>query len=259
MRHLLLLASLLVAGPPASANEQSDVVAADARYWAAFNRCDLAAMDDLFTDDVEFYHDKTGLTESKAAVIASIAKGPCASPALKVRRELVPGSLSFAPLAGGYALLSGTHLFHATGADGKERLDGQAQFTLLWKSFGTHWQMRRVFSYGHGPVPYVPPVQRIDVPQATLQSLVGRYHDANAGDIDVALVDSALRVTSGSMVVNLRAQSATRFFAVERDLAFEFSASPGADGAHAKTRTTSAIILSVLERGEVVATAARVR
>ena len=248
---LSLFTALLVSVPfPAQADDERAVRAADARYWKAFNDCDLRAMEDLFTDDVEFYHDKTGLTASKAAVIDSLRNGPCNSPALKLRREEVKESVRFHPLAGGFALLSGTHRFHVR-KDGKpEYLDGQAEFNNLWQSVQGHWRMRRVFSYAHGPVAYAPPSTHLVLPAGTLAAFAGRYRGNTVGDITIVVVDDSLQLTAGPLIVTLRAESPRRFHALERDLRFEFS---NGDGDPRKIG-----MLTVLEHDQVVETAQRI-
>lgn len=248
VRWWLCAALLLACVFPALADDEQAVRQADSRYWQAFNTCDLPAMQDLFTDDVEFYHDKTGLTATRAAVIESLRKGPCNSPALHLRREEVKDSVRFHPLAGGFALLSGTHRFHVTEAGKPERLDGQAEFTNLWQSVDGHWRMRRVISYAHGPVPYTPPTTHLTLSPAALAALAGNYRGKSVGDIAVVAIEDGLRLTAGPLIVTLRAESPTRFFAVERDLRFEFTR--GTKGNPAT--------LTVLENGQVVETAIRV-
>lgn len=242
----MLAAALLLIASPAYADDEQAVRSADARYWQAFNACDMQAMGDLLTEDVEFYHDKTGLTSSKGAVLDSLRKGPCANPSMHLRREAVAGGLRFHPLAGGYALLSGTHRFHVREEGKPERLDGQAEFTNLWQSVDGHWRMRRVFSYAHGPVPYTPPAAHLTLPASALAALAGRYRGANVGAITVAVDGDGLKLTAGKLVVTLRAETPTRFFALERDLRFEFATAPGKPA------------LSVYEDGKVVETANRV-
>lgn len=247
--RMMLATILLLVASPVLASDERALRDADARYWQAFNACDLTAMDGLFTDDVEFYHDKTGLTSSKAAVIDSLRKGPCADPRMQLRREQVEDSLRFHPLAGGYALLSGMHRFYVREAGKPERLDGQAEFTNLWQSVDGHWRMRRVFSYAHGPVPYLPPATHLAVPASALASFAGRYRGDHVGDISVAVDGDGLKLTAGTLVVHLRAESPTRFFALERDLRFEFVADVG------KQRVPA---LTVYENGAVVETATKV-
>lgn len=242
----ILAAALLLIASPAYADDEQEVRSADASYWQAFNACDMQAMSGLLTEDVEFYHDKTGLTSTKGAVLDSLRKGPCANPAMHLRREAVAGSLRFHPLAGGYALLSGTHRFYVRDNGKPERLDGQAEFTNLWQSVDGHWRMRRIFSYAHGPVPYAPPATHLTLPASALAAFAGRYRGTNVGDIIVAVEGDGLKLTAGKLVVSLRAETPTRFFALERDLRFEFSAAADKPA------------LSVYENGKVVETAAKV-
>jgi ketosteroid isomerase-like protein len=246
-RRLLPLALCCMTFAAIAADDEQAVRAADARYWQAYNACDLRKMGDLLTDDVEFYHDKTGLTASKSAVLDSLRKGPCADPASHLRREAVDVSIRFHPLAGGFALLSGTHRFHVRKTGEAERLDGQAEFTNVWQSVDGQWRMRRILSYAHGPVPYVPPSTHITLPAATLAAHAGRYRGEHVGDIVVTAEPDGLLLTAGELVVHLRAESPDRYFALERDLRFEFASD---DARPAK--------LTVYERGAVVETAARV-
>ena len=248
-RHSILLVLLLGLLPAAVAfadDDEQAVRAADARYWQAYNACDMPAMGDLLTDDVEFYHDRTSLTASKPAVLDSLRKGPCADPASHLRREAVDASVIFHPLAGGFALLSGMHRFYVR-QDGKpEHLDGQAEFTNLWQSVNGQWRMRRILSYAHGEVPYTPPTTHVTLSPVVLASYAGTYLGEKVGEIRVAIDDDHLRLTAGPLIVTLMAESPTCFFALERDLHFEFTP-PSTSGGK---RT-----LTVYENGEVAETA----
>ncbi|MCL1634283.1 DUF4440 domain-containing protein [Luteimonas sp. SX5] len=245
-RRLLPLMLSCLAFAAAAADDEQAVRAADARYWQAYNACDIRTMGSLLTDDVEFYHDKTGLTATKAAVLDSLRKGPCAGPDMRLRREAVGDSIRFHPLAGGFALLSGAHRFYVRRDGQPERLDGQAEFTNVWQSIDGQWRMRRILSYAHGPVPYVPPATHVVLPPALLARYAGDYRGKSVGDIVVAVEGDHLRLTAGPLAVTLRAESQTRFFALERDLRFEFVAPSEAGG----IRT-----LTVYEKGAAVETA----
>jgi uncharacterized protein DUF4440 len=54
----------------------------------AYNHCDLATLSSLLADDLEFYHDKTGLALGRQALVDGIKNNICG----KVTRELVPGT-----------------------------------------------------------------------------------------------------------------------------------------------------------------------
>lgn len=61
----------------------------DEKLFNAYNHCDLATMSSLITDDLEFYHDKTGLSVGKKAFLDAIRDNICG----KTQRELIPGSM----------------------------------------------------------------------------------------------------------------------------------------------------------------------
>jgi ketosteroid isomerase-like protein len=147
----MMLAVLLLAAAAQMPAAEQQVRAADAAFWQAFNRCDEAAMRRLLAPDVEFYHDKTGLTASRTAVTRSLMKGPCGTPGLHVRREAVADSISYDPVPGYGAILTGRHRFYARNGGGPERLDGEARFAVVWQSTGGQWRMRRILSYAHRP------------------------------------------------------------------------------------------------------------
>ncbi len=153
MLHLIAMFAAGLVGtqsqPPAPTEER--VRMADNDFWAAFNTCDRRRMEATLTPDVEFYHDKTGATISRDGVVASFMDGPCGTNGLHVRRELVAGSLSYDPVPGFGAILTGRHRFYAQQDGQPERLDGEARFAIVWQDAGGTPLMRRVLSYAHGP------------------------------------------------------------------------------------------------------------
>lgn len=243
-RFLAIAAWCILPLAAAASDDEAAVRDADARYWQAYNACDMRAMGDLLTEDVEFYHDKTGLTVSRAAVLDSLRKGPCSDSNSHLRRQAVDASLRFHPLAGGYALLMGTHRFYVRKQGEPERLDGQAEFANVWQSVDGHWRMRRILSYAHGPVPYTPPAAHIALPPSALAAFAGTYAGGKVGEIRVSVQGDRLHLIAGLLAVTLLPESPTRFFALERDLRFEFAAP--ADGPRK---------LTVYENGAAVETA----
>lgn len=217
---LLCVASFAHAATDNGAEAQ--VRAADTRFWQAYNACDLDAMGDLVSQDVEFYHDKGGLTVSRQGLVDSIRKGLCANPDMRLRREAVEGSLNFHPLAGGYAILSGKHRFYVREKGKPEYLDGQAAFTTVWQLRDGQWRMHRVLSYDHGPATYTPPASSFQLAPGQLDAYAGRYVSARIGDIRVAVDGGQLRLTAGSFSTVLSPLSKTEFFARERDIRFDF-------------------------------------
>lgn len=222
LHPIALLATTLVGThSPAPLPTEDRIRAADDTFWAAFNTCDRRRMEAMMTPDVEFYHDKTGATVSRDAVVASLMDGPCGTKGFHVRRELVAGSLSYDPVPGFGAMLTGRHRFYARRAGQPERVDGEARFAVVWQDVGGTPRMRRVLSYAHGPVVEPPASAAINIPVATLQRYVGRY-TSPLGDIAVTLAQGQLHIVSGHMSADLVAIDVATFQAPGRALRFAF-------------------------------------
>ena len=118
------------------------ITALDSAIFGAYNRCDLDAFASYIAPDVEFYHDKGGLTRGRAQLVESVKNAICG----KLRRELVPGSLEVYPIKDFGAVEIGTHRFCdlATG-----RCDAVARFIHLWEYSNGSWRITRVISYDH--------------------------------------------------------------------------------------------------------------
>lgn len=120
-------------------------------FDVGFNQCNLSHYDAIVSDDLEFYHDKGGITSGKAAFKASIQNNICGNPN-KVKRDLVPNSMKVYPLYDNNVLYGfiqeGEHDF-AEFSQGKWNKGSRAKFTILWILQGKDWKMKRVLSYDH--------------------------------------------------------------------------------------------------------------
>ena len=127
----------------------------DSTFWAAYNNCDIAGMQQYLTDDVEFYHDKGGITIGKEKLITTIKNNLCSNPNFGLRREAVKHSVHVYPLMNNGAMygaiISGEHVFYILEKGKPERLDGQAKFTHLWLLKDNIWKTSRILSYDHRP------------------------------------------------------------------------------------------------------------
>jgi len=148
--HLLLTFLPVLCGMRATAQTvaQRDslfltIESLDAKLFNAYNHCDLATLGAMVSDDLEFYHDQTGLSVGRAPFLAAIKQNICG----KVERELLPETLEVYPLKGYGAVETGIHRFHhpAHPEDGI----GDAKFITLWQNKDGSWKVTRVISYQH--------------------------------------------------------------------------------------------------------------
>ncbi|MBC7830206.1 MAG: nuclear transport factor 2 family protein [Chitinophagaceae bacterium] len=127
----------------------------DSLFWIGYNNCDMKSFQQFFTTDVEFYHDKGGITIGLEKLAGITQKNLCGTSNFRLRREAVEGSIKVFPLQNSDtiygAVISGEHLFYVRETGKEERLDGQAKFTHVWLLKDGIWKMARIISYDHGP------------------------------------------------------------------------------------------------------------
>jgi hypothetical protein len=124
----------------------STVAVLDKKLFDAYNNCDLATLGSLVADDLEFYHDKTGLTVGKQPFLDAIRTNICG----KTQRTLVPGSLEIYPLATYGAVEIGVHRFTHPGQP--ELGVGEAKFVTIWQYKDGGWKITRAISFDHETV-----------------------------------------------------------------------------------------------------------
>jgi hypothetical protein len=155
MRAILVLMALLIP-PVGTLNAQTgtsgrpvdplyEIIASlDTTLFDAANRCALDKLGTLIADDLEFYHDRSGLAVGKQVFLDSVKNNTCG----KMIRELVPGSLEVYPLGQYGAVEIGIHRFHHPGHDGVWPV-GEAKFIHIWQHKDGAWKLSRVISYSH--------------------------------------------------------------------------------------------------------------
>jgi len=146
---ITLLASLLVMVSGFTVNETnaSDenelhkfISELDSIFFTAYNTCDLDTQANLISEDLEFYHDKGGLSTSKKEMMEAVEKNICG----KVRRELVKGSIEVSEIPGFGAVQLGMHKFYNN--QELNAISKPSRFVTLWKQTGDSWQMTRIIS-----------------------------------------------------------------------------------------------------------------
>lgn len=80
----------------------------------------------------------------------SLAERVCEGP-VRVRRELIPGTLQGHRLAGVGALHMADHRFYQIDTDGVERPAGSGRMIAVWQKTDGAWKISRLISYDHIP------------------------------------------------------------------------------------------------------------
>lgn len=147
-------AALAQTGPETMSDAQIDaeLMAMDsAMFGAAFETCDLDRVRSLVTEDVEFYHDKSGLmlTDADAFVDQINCLNWTQGDAPQIRRVLEPGSLTSHRIGDFGAMQMGRHSFHLVREDGSDQLLETGDFIHLWRYSPEGWQIARIISYDH--------------------------------------------------------------------------------------------------------------
>lgn len=149
---LLLLASFsTLAAEPAQAKDAPSelfrhIESLDRNLFEAFNTCNLKKLETFFSPNLEFYHDKAGVSWTRKQFISDVKKNVCG----KFRRELVVGTMEVYPIGAYGAVYSGSHVFCKTGAN---RCEGIGKFLHIWQNKAGVWKITRIVSYDHRAAP----------------------------------------------------------------------------------------------------------
>jgi hypothetical protein len=117
------------------------IVKNDSILFEAYNTCKLEVFEELLSADIEFYHDKGGLTTSKQQLIESLKNNICG----KVQRELVKGSIEVYAIPGYGAVQMGKHRFHNV-QDKPGTPSPAGKFVHIWQKQDERWKITRVIS-----------------------------------------------------------------------------------------------------------------
>ena len=117
------------------------IVYLDSIFFDAYNQCKITVMDSLLSENLEFYHDKGGFSNSKKQTMEAVKKNICG----KVTRELLKGSIEVYQIQDYGAVQMGFHAFH----NKQETQTGPAHFSKfihIWQKKANRWQITRVIS-----------------------------------------------------------------------------------------------------------------
>lgn len=126
---------------PVSKEFYDNIVKLDSIFFDAYDHCKLDVIDSLLADDLEFYHDKGGFSNSKTETIDALKRNICG----KVTRELLKGSIEVYEIKNYGAVQIGFHGFH--NSQGKEpETTHFSKFVHTWKLNNGRWQLSRIIS-----------------------------------------------------------------------------------------------------------------
>ena len=126
---------------PESVALQDTIEMMDSIFFDAYNNCKIEVFEKLIAEDVEFYHDRGGLSTSKPGLITSLKNNVCG----KVKRELLVGSIEVYSIPNFGAVQMGAHRFYnfSEKDPGPSRF---AKFVHTWKRENGQWKLARVIS-----------------------------------------------------------------------------------------------------------------
>lgn len=199
----------------------------DALFWGAYNRCDVEKMSQFFWPDIEFYHDKGGLTVGLSPFVETLKNGLCGKPNFRLRREAISDTVRVYPLQRNGvtygAVLSGEHYFYIKDSGKPEYRDGIAKFFHVWLLKEDTWKMARAVSYDHRDAPYESTRKEVTIQPEVLERYVGKYEAPKTGSLTVTHENNLLILTIGrDKRFVLHPESENVFFTADRDLTFEF-------------------------------------
>ena len=125
---------------PADQKLFDEIMAMDKEFFDAYNSCDLDKQASIYSDDIEFYHDKGGLMTLKKDIIEGTERNICG----KVTRELINGSVEVYPINNYGAVQIGFHKFHNNQEPEAESVP--SKFIIMWYNDNGHWKISKVVS-----------------------------------------------------------------------------------------------------------------
>lgn len=116
------------------------IVKLDDKFFGAYNTCDFKIQELMISENIEFFHDKGGLSTSKKEIIEAIKNNICG----KVKRELVKGSIEVYPIKDYGAVQIGYHKFYNN--QEPDAISKKNKFITIWKNEDKNWVMTKIIS-----------------------------------------------------------------------------------------------------------------
>ncbi len=112
----------------------------DSVFFDAYNKCDIETQASFYAEELEFFHDKSGLATSKQDILKSIEKNICG----KVTRTLIKGSIEVYPIHEYGAVQIGYHKFFNKQEPNQKSIP--SKFIIIWQQKNEAWKVAKVIS-----------------------------------------------------------------------------------------------------------------
>lgn len=117
------------------------ILSLDKELFDTYNSCslNLEKHASFYSDDIEFFHDKGGLSTSKEEIMEAIKKNICG----KVTRELIEDSIEIHEIPNYGVIVIGHHKFNNLI---EKSTSEPSKFILFWKQTDSNWKLTKVVS-----------------------------------------------------------------------------------------------------------------
>ncbi|WP_347173944.1 nuclear transport factor 2 family protein [Polaribacter uvawellassae] len=125
---------------PSNVDLHNQIVKMDAKYFTAYNTCDMETQAELYDENIEFFHDKGGLSTDKNGLLKALKENICN----KVTRTLIKGSIEVYPIKDYGAIQIGYHKFYNKKEPNAKSTP--SKFIMVWKKEKNSWKITKVIS-----------------------------------------------------------------------------------------------------------------
>jgi hypothetical protein len=125
---------------PSNLELHHEIIKMDSIYFTAYNTCDLKTQEAIYAENLEFFHDKGGLSTDKAGILKSLKENICN----KVTRTLIKGSIEVYPIKEYGAIQIGYHKFYNNLEPKAKSMP--SKFIVVWKKKNNSWLITKVIS-----------------------------------------------------------------------------------------------------------------
>ena len=125
---------------PSDIQLHNEIVQMDATYFNAYNTCDMETQATIYSEDIEFFHDKGGLATDKKELLKALKENICN----KVTRTLIKGSIEVYPIKDYGAIEIGYHKFFNKEEPNTKSIP--SKFIVVWKKNKNDWKITKVIS-----------------------------------------------------------------------------------------------------------------